>query len=90
MVNVEEIEQFVVEQLHYTDIQRAKNTLEVVFKRENGESVVAITVVDGIAKVIEMYDYKEFVGVITEVHKYKSFKRLQSFLRLFSEGCITK
>lgn len=90
MVNVEEIEQFVVEQLHYTDIQRAKNTLEVVFKRENGESVVAITVVDGIAKVIEMYDSKEFVGVITEVHKYKSFKRLQSFLRLFSEGCITK
>ncbi len=67
-----------------------KNTLEVVFKRENGESVVAITVVDGIAKVIEMYDSKEFVGVITEVHKYKSFKRLQSFLRLFSEGCITK
>jgi len=50
MVNVEEIEQFVVEQLHYTDIQRAKNTLEVVFKRENGEAVVAITVVDGIAK----------------------------------------
>ena len=91
MVNVEEIEQFVVEQLHYTDIQRAKkNTLEVVFKRENGESVVAITVVDGIAKVIEMYDSKEFVGVITEVHKYKSFKQLQSFLRLFSEGCITK
>lgn len=90
MVTVEEIENFVVEQLYYTDIQRAKNTLEVVFKRENGESVVAITVVDGIAKVIEMYDYKEFVGVITEVHKYKSFKRLQSFLRLFSEGCITK
>lgn len=90
MVNVEEIEQFVVEQLYYTDIQRAKNTLEVVFKRENGESVVAITVVDGIAKVIEMYDSKEFVGVITEVHKYKSFKRLQAFLRLFSEGCITK
>lgn len=90
MVNVEEIEQFVVEQLYYTDIQRAKNTLEVVFKRENGESVVAITVVDGIAKVIEMYDSKEFVGVITEVHKYKSFKRLQSFLRLFSEGCIIK
>lgn len=90
MVTVEEIENFVVEQLYYTDIQRVQNTLEVVFKRENGESVVAITVVDGIAKVIEMYDYKEFVGVITEVHKYKSFKRLQSFLRLFSEGCITK
>lgn len=44
MVTVEEIENFVVEQLYYTDIQRVQNTLEVVFKRENGESVVAITV----------------------------------------------
>ena len=90
MVTVEEIEQFVVEQLYYTDIQRVQNTLEVVFKRDNGESVVVITVVDDIAKVTELHDSKEFVGVITEVHQYKSFKRLQSFLRLFSEGCITK
>lgn len=90
MVTVEEIENFVVEQLYYMDIQRVQNTLEVVFKRENGKSVVAITVVDGIAKVTELYDFKDFVGIITKVHKYKSFKRLQSFLRLFSEGCITK
>lgn len=90
MVNVEEIEQFVVEQLYYTDIQRVQNPLEVVFKRDNGESVVVITVVDDIAKVTEFHDSKELVGIITEVHKYKSFKRLQSFLRLFSEGCITK
>lgn len=90
MVNVEEIEQFVVEQLYYTNIQRVQNTLEVVFKRENGESVVLITVVDGIAKVTELHDSKDFVGIMSEVHKYKSFKRLQSFLRLFSEGCITK
>lgn len=90
MVNVEEIENFVVEQLYYTGIQRVQTTLEVVFKRENGESVVAITVVDGIAKVTELHDFKDFVGIITKVHKYKSFKRLQAFLRLFSEGCVTR
>lgn len=90
MVTVEEIENFVVEQLYYTDIQRVQNTLEVVFKRENGKSVVAITVVDGIAKVTELYDFKDFVGIITKVHKYKSFKRLQAFLQLFSEGCVTR
>ena len=90
MVNVEEIEQFVVEQLYYTNIQRVRNTLEVVFKRENGESVLLITVVDGIAKVVETYSSRELAGDISKVRRYKSFKRLQSFLRLFSEGCITK
>ena len=90
MVTVEEIEQFVVGQLYYTDIQRVQNTLEVVFKRENGESVVLITVVDGIAKVVETYFSRELAGDISKVRRYKSFKRLQSFLRLFSEGCITK
>ena len=90
MVNVNDIEQFVVTQLNFTDIRRVQNTLEVIFNREKGKSVVFIEVVDGIAQIVETYYSRELAGDISKVRRYKSFKRLQSFLRLFSEGCITK
>lgn len=90
MLTLKEIELFVVENLTYTDIWQVGNTLEVMFNRENGQSLALIKVVDDIAKVIELYRSQELSSPISKRRRFKSFKRLQSFLELLSASCIEK
>lgn len=90
MLTLKEIELFVVENLTYTDIWQVGNTLEVMFNRENGQSLALIKVVDDIAKVTELYRSQELSSPISKRRRFKSFKRLQSFLELLSASCIEK
>lgn len=90
MLTLKEIELFVVENLTYTDIWQVSNTLEVMFNRENGQSLALIKVVDDIAKVTELYRSQELSSPISKRRRFKSFKRLQSFLELLSASCIEK
>lgn len=90
MLTLKEIELFVVENLTYTDIWQVGNTLEVMFNRENGQSLALIKVVDDIAKVTELYRSQELSSPISKRRRFKSFKRLQSFLELLSASCIKK
>lgn len=90
MLNLKEIELFVVENLTFTDIWQVGDTLEVMFNREVGQSFVLIPVVDGVAKVTELYRSQELNSPISKRRKFKSFKRLQSFLELLSTSCIGK
>lgn len=90
MLTLKEIELFVVENLTYTDIWQVGNTLEVMFNRENGQSLARIKVVDDIAKVTELYRSQELSSPISKRRRFKSFKRLQSFLELLSASCIEK
>ena len=90
MLTLKEIELFVVENLTYTDIWQIGNTLEVMFNRENGQSLALIKVVDDIAKVTELYRSQELSSPISKRRRFKSFKRLQSFLELLSASCIEK
>lgn len=90
MLTLTEIELFVVENLTYTDIWQVGNTLEVMFNRENGQSLALIKVVDDIAKVTELYRSQELSSPISKRRRFKSFKRLQSFLELLSTSCIGK
>lgn len=90
MLTLKEIELFVVENLAYTDIWQVGNTLEVMFNRENGQSLALIKVVDDIAKVTELYRSQELSSPISKRRRFKSFKRLQSFLELLSASCIEK
>lgn len=90
MFTLKEIELFVVDNLTYTDIWQVGDTLEVMFNRENGQSLALIKVVDGIAKVTELYRSRELSSPISKRRRFKSFKRLQSFLELLSTSCIGK
>lgn len=90
MLTLKEIELFVVENLTYTDIWQVGDTLEVMFNREVGQSLVLIKVVDGIAHVTELYHSRELSNPITKRRRFKSFKRMQSFLELLSARCIGK
>ena len=90
MLTLKEIELFVVENLTYTDIWQLGDTLEVMFNREVGQSLVLIKVVDGIAHVTELYRSRELINPITKRRRFKSFKRMQSFLELLSARCIGK
>ena len=90
MLTLKEIELFVVENLTYTDIWQVGNTLEVMFNRENGQSLALIKVVDDSAKVTELYRSQELSSPSSKRRRFKSFKRLQSFLELLSTSCIGK
>lgn len=90
MLTLKEIELFVVENLTYTDIWQVGDTLEVIFNRENGQSLALIKVVDGIVKVTELYRSRELTSPISKRRRFKSFQRLQSFLELLSASCIGK
>ena len=83
MLTLKEIELFVVENLTYTDIWQVGNTLEVMFNRENGQSLALIKVVDDIAKVTELYRSQELSSPISKRRRFKS-------LELLSASCIEK
>lgn len=47
---------------------------------------MSLTLIGGVVQVVETYDSKDYVTALSKVHKFKSFKRLQSFLLLFNRG----
>lgn len=85
-MNLEELKSFIQSKLNYTKFTQEGATLEVVFNRDKGKSVVTLTLIDGMVKVVETYESRELGGTISKVRKFKAFKRLQNFLLLFNGG----
>lgn len=83
-MNLEEIKSFIQTQINYTEFTQEGITLEIVFNRDKGMSVVILTLSDGMVKVVETYESRELGGTISKVRRFKSFKRLQNFLLLFN------
>lgn len=85
-MNLEELKSFIQSELNYTKFTQEGATLEVVFNRDKGKSVVILTLIDGMVKVVETYESRDLGGTISKVRRFKSFKRLQNFLLLFNGG----
>lgn len=87
-MNLEEIKSFIQSELNYTKFTQEGATLEVVINRDKGTSVVTLTLIDGMVKVVETYESRELGGTISKIRRFKSFKRLQNFLLLFNGGRV--
>lgn len=87
-MNLEELKSFIQSELNYTKFTQEGNTLEIVFKRSVGEYIVSLTLIGGVVQVVEIYESKDYVTVLSKVHKFKSVKRLQNFLLLFNGGRV--
>lgn len=91
-MNLEEIKSFIKTQINYTEFKQEGSTLELFFSRDKSESIVTLTLIDEIVKVVEIYESKvsdsslsrDLGGRMSKVRRFKSFKRLQDFLLLFN------
>lgn len=89
-MNLAEIKSFIQSELNYTDFRQVGATLELLFSRDKSDSIITLTLVDDVVKVVEIYESKmsdsplsvELGGRMSRVRRFKSFKRLQEFLLL--------
>ena len=80
---LEEVKQFIENELKYTELERTEDALTLVFNRGADEFVLTLIQVGNFVKVVETYTSKELVSSISETHKFKSFAYLKNFLSLF-------
>ena len=91
-MNLEEIKSFITTQINYTEFKQEGSTLELLFSRDKSDSTITLTLIDGVVKVVELYESKvsdsplsrELGGRMSRVRRFKSFKHLQEFLLLFN------